>query len=323
MRIAVDAMGGDYAPQELVKGAVLAAQDLRDVEIVLVGDRARIEEELAGLQVQNGRIHIEHAPEVIGMHESPATAVRNKPAASIVVAGSLVRGGETDAMVSLGHTGAAMVVGAMRLGRIEGISRPTIASPLPTRRGHAVLLDAGATVDCEPQHLVQWAVMGSIYAEHILGVEAPKVGLFSIGEEPTKGNELVKAAFPLLQAQPGIRFCGNVDGKDVYRGAVDVIVCDGFVGNAILKVSEGLAELILENIPDEGTRRALLKRMDYSEYGGAPLLGVRGVCIVGHGRSCAKAVANAIRVARLAVEQNMVGRICEALCRAGTAGATE
>ncbi|MBI3948242.1 MAG: phosphate acyltransferase PlsX [Armatimonadetes bacterium] len=316
MRIAVDAMGGDHAPHELVKGAVQAASDLDGVEIILVGDRARVDAELSRYVCVNGRITIEHAAQVIEMHEPPAAAVRCKPDASVVVAGELVRSSAADAMVALGHTGAAMVVAAMRLGRIEGISRPTIASPLPGRNGHMVLLDAGATVDCEPHNLVQFAVMGAIYAERILGVPAPRVGLFSIGEESTKGNDLVKATFPLLRAA-GLHFVGNVDGKDIFRGAADVIVCDGFVGNAILKVAEGVGEMILDAIPDAATRGALAKRLDYSEYGGAPLLGVRGVCIIGHGRSRAKAVANAIRVAKVAVEQGMVRHIHDALSTRG------
>ncbi len=314
MRIAVDAMGGDYAPQELVKGSVEAVLASESLEVVLVGDEARVRAELDRHAPVNGRISVQHASQVIDMDESPATAVRGKPDASIVVAGELVRNRQADAMVAVGHTGAAMVVGAMRLGRIQGISRPTIASPLPTRRGHAVLLDAGATVDCEPHNLLQFALMGAVYAERILGMENPRIGLFSIGEEPSKGNELVKATYPLLK-DAGLNFVGNIDGKDVFRGAVDVIVCDGFVGNTILKTAEGLAELIIEGIRDEATRHELVRRMDYSEYGGAPLLGIRGVCIIGHGRSNAKAVANAVRVAALAVTQGMVQRIDEALAR--------
>lgn len=316
MRIAVDAMGGDFAPVELVKGAVQASQTLDDVEIILVGDKDRISAELARYAPVNGRIRIRHAAQVIDMHEAPAAAVRCKPDASIVVAGDLVRSGDADAMVAVGHTGAAMVVGAMHLGRIEGISRPTIASPLPARTGQAVLLDAGATVDCDQHNLLQFAVMGSLYAEHILGIKSPRIGLLSIGEEATKGNELVKATFPVLESA-GLNFIGNVDGKDLFRGVVDVIVCDGFAGNVVLKVAEGMGELILGGVTDEETRRKLYKKFDYTEYGGAPLLGVRGVCIIGHGRSCAKAVANAIRVAKIAVEQGMVQRIEEALAARG------
>ncbi len=316
MRIAIDAMGGDHAPHELVKGAVQAAQSLEGTTVILVGDQERLSAELERLAPIPPGVEIRHAPETIDMHASPAAAVRTKPNASIVVAGDLVRSGEADAMVAVGHTGAAMVVGAMRIGRIEGISRPTIASPMPTRRGQAVILDAGATVDCEPKNLVQFAVMGSIYAERILGVQSPKVGLFSIGEEPSKGNELVKATFPLLQ-RAGLNFVGNVDGKDLFYGDVDVVVCDGFVGNTILKVAEGLAEMLLDSIEDAPTRARLVKMLDYSEYGGAPLLGIRGVCAIGHGRSRAKAVANAIRAAQVAVEQNVVQRIDSALAERG------
>lgn len=316
MRIAVDAMGGDYAPHELVKGAVQAASSLEGVQIILVGDRERVSSELERYAPLDVPLVIQHASQVIEMHESPALAVRCKPDASVVVAGELVCNGTADAMVTLGHTGAATVVGAMRLGRIEGISRPTIATPLPHRNGQTVLLDSGATVDCEPHNLVQFAVMGAIYAEQILGIPSPRVGLFSIGEESTKGNELVKAAFPLLQ-NAGLRFVGNVDGKDIFQGRADVIVCDGFVGNTILKVAEGVAEMILEAIPDAAIRQMLSRRVDYSEYGGAPLLGVKGVCIIGHGRSRAKAVANAIRVAKTAVEQNLVQQIDAALAARG------
>ena len=315
MRIAVDAMGGDFAPQELVKGAVQAAEALEGAEIILVGDGDRVRAELEQYP-HNRRIRVHHASQVIGMDEPPAAAVRCKSDASIVVAGDLVRSGEADALVAVGHTGAAMVVAAMRIGRIDGISRPTIASPMPTRHGQAVILDAGATVDCDAHNLVQFAVMGAVYAEHILGIPSPKVGLFSIGEEASKGNELVKATFPLLQ-NAGLNFAGNIDGKDLFRGAVDVVICDGFVGNTILKVAEGLAELILERIPDPTLRREVAKGMDYSEYGGARLLGIRGVCIVGHGRSNAKAVANAIRVAAVAVEQKMVCRINTMLAERG------
>lgn len=330
MIIAVDAMGGDHAPVEIVKGAVRAAQD-RDISIILVGDQEAVERELAKLPTPpNGRISVKHASEVVEMDDHPANAIRRKADSSIVVAANLIAGGEAHAMVSAGNTGAAMAVAAIKLGRIEGIDRPAIGALIPTTTGgKGVMLDGGANVDCSVENLAQFAIMGREYADRVLKIKNPRVGLLSIGEEPTKGNELTKAANARLSEMP-LNFVGNVDGKDVFRGAADVIVCDGFAGNLVLKIAEGVAEFIFANVKAEIKRSpvyglgALLSRsafrrvklkMDYAEYGGAPLLGVNGVCIISHGRSNAHAISNAIRAAAAAVENDVVGCISASVRR--------
>jgi glycerol-3-phosphate acyltransferase PlsX len=317
MKIAVDAMGGDYAPAEIVKGSVEAAREY-GIPIILVGDRERIQGELAALSATDeSLIEIKHASEVVGMDEHPAHAIRRKADSSIVVAGNLVISGEAQAMVSAGNTGAAMAVATLKVGRIPGIDRPAIASYLPTMNGKTVLLDAGATVDCSVENILQFAIMGSQYVGHVMKIDKPRVGLLSIGEEPTKGNELTKAANACL-AESGLNFIGNVEGKEIFRGAADVVVCDGFDGNVVLKVAEGMAELILGTLYEEMKRSQcteafgpvlgkLKSKIDYAEYGGMPLLGVNGVCIIGHGRSDAKAMRNAIRAAASAVENDVVG----------------
>ncbi|RKO66521.1 phosphate acyltransferase PlsX [Desulfofundulus salinus] len=320
MKIAVDAMGGDHAPAEIVRGSVEAAREYRQ-EIILVGDREKILAELG--QSPPDHIEVFHAPEIITMEEQPAVAVRKKKQSSIVQAVRLVKEGEAAALVSAGSTGAAMAASLLGLGRIQGIDRPAIASILPRRGGTTVLLDAGANVDCKPHHLLQFAIMGSLYAEKILGVPRPRVGLLNVGEEETKGNELTLATFPLLR-QARINFIGNVEGRDIFAGTVDVVVCDGFVGNIVLKAGEGLATALLGMIKEEVTRSWLAKmgtamaipalkcferRIDYAEYGGAPLLGVNGVSIICHGSSTARAIKNAIKRAREAVETGLVSAI--------------
>jgi len=317
LKIAVDAMGGDFAPREAVLGA-LAAVGSDDLEVVLVGDEATIRAEMA-LYPQEGRVHVCHAPEVIAMHEQPAVAVRKKRQSSIVVAVQLVKSGQAAALVSAGHTGATMAGALLGLGRIGGVDRPAIASVLPGAKGGVVLLDAGANVDCKPHHLAQFALMGSIYAEKIRGVKNPRVGLLSVGEEDCKGNELTLAAFPLLKGL-AINFAGNVEGRDIFSNLVDVVVCDGFTGNIVLKMSEGLAGTVFEMTRKElkGRRGGtdllpavdeLARRLDYAEYGGAPLLGVNGVVVISHGSSRAKAFKNAIRVARESVDSGLVRAI--------------
>jgi glycerol-3-phosphate acyltransferase PlsX len=320
VKIAVDAMGGDHAPGEIVRGAVEAAREYRQ-EIILVGDREKIRAELG--QSPPDHIEVFHAPEIITMEEQPAVAVRRKKQSSIVQAVRLVKEGEAAALVSAGSTGAAMAASLLGLGRIQGIDRPAIASILPRRGGTTVLLDAGANVDCKPHHLLQFAIMGSLYAEKILGIPRPRIGLLNVGEEETKGNELTLATFPLLR-QANINFTGNVEGRDIFAGTVDVVVCDGFVGNIVLKAGEGLATALLGMIKEEVTKSWLAKmgtamaisalkcferRIDYAEYGGAPLLGVNGVCIISHGSSTARAIKNAIKRAREAVEAGLVSAI--------------
>jgi glycerol-3-phosphate acyltransferase PlsX len=311
IRVAVDAMGGDQAPAAVVDGAVAAARHL-DVHIALAGSPAAIERALDGHPDWRALgLEIVEASEVIGMSDAPAAALRRKPCASIRVAADLVARHEAEALFSAGHTGATVVASHAALGMIPGVDRPALATTIPTRTSQAVLLDAGATVECRPLHLVQFAVMGSVYARLALGIEQPRVGLLSIGEEATKGNELTREAHQLLKTAP-VRFIGNVEGREIYSGVADVIVCDGFTGNVVLKTSEGLVDTVEALLGDElqGTfssqvgyllsRRAFRRfrrRVDYSEYGGAPLLGVAGLAIVGHGRSSAKAVRNAIAMA--------------------------
>ncbi|HLJ61673.1 MAG TPA: phosphate acyltransferase PlsX [bacterium] len=322
MRVAVDAMGGDHAPREIVAGAVEAARTL-GVDVTLVGPTRLLEEELRHAGGSQG-VRIEEAPEVIEMAEAPAMALRRKRRASIPVAVDLVHRGEADAMVSAGNTGAAMAAALFGLGRVEGIDRPAIAAALPTTRGRAILVDVGANVDCRPKHLVQFAVMGSVYAR-VLGISEPRVGVLSNGTEETKGNDLVIRAGELLR-QSGLRFIGNVEGREFFDGVADVVVCDGFVGNLVLKFGEGLALGIFTLLREELTRgvrvrlgvllaapglRAVRRRMDYTEYGGAPLLGVNGVCIISHGSSKAKAIRNAVALAAESVRARMVDAIRE------------
>jgi len=310
--IALDAMGGDHAPASEIDGAVQAARAY-GVRVVLVGRQEILKPELAR---RNGAselpIEVLHASEVVTMEDNAARAVRAKRDSSIRVAARLVRDGIAQGVVSAGNTGAVMATAKMVQGMVPGVERPALASVLPTRKGTPlVLIDVGANVDCTPRMLVQFAVMGEVYARVILKIARPRIGLLSIGTEEQKGNELTRTALPLLRSLP-LNFVGNVEGRDVYSGDVDVIVCDGFVGNAILKASEGLAELVRqmlrESLSATLTRRFgyliarsafadFKKRVDYSETGGAPLLGVRGVCIICHGSSNANAIKNAIRIA--------------------------
>jgi glycerol-3-phosphate acyltransferase PlsX len=312
-RIAVDAMGGDHAPHEIVKGVLLAAAEY-PIDVTLVGRedvvRAKLTE-LAGAKTPPN-ISVVHAAEVVEMDDNALAPIRKKRNSSIRICANLVRDGEADAMVSAGHTGACMTSAYMVLGTIEGVSRPALAAILPSLNGHTVVLDVGANVDTKPAHLREFAVMGHFYAQMILGIEHPRVGLLSIGEEEGKGNELTKETFRVLK-ETGLNFMGNAEGRDIYNGNADVVVCDGFIGNVVLKASESLGEFVSKTLRAEVTRTTirkigalltkgafddLKKRMDYSEYGGAPLLGVKGGCIVCHGRSNAKAIKNAIRVAR-------------------------
>lgn len=321
MKIAVDAMGGDYAPREAVMGALEASRD--GVNVILVGDRERILNDLG--REQNGRIEIVHTTETISMGEQPAVAVRRKKDSSIVRSIGLVREGAASAFVSAGSTGAVMAASLLGLGRIKGIDRPAIATVLPSQKGGTVLLDVGANVDCKPKNLFQFGIMGYLYAEKILGIKNPRVGLLSVGEEESKGNELTLEAFPMLR-EAGINFIGNVEGRDLFSGSVNVVVCDGFVGNVVLKAGEGLAMALLRMMKEELARNWLSKmgtalalpglkefrrRVDYAEYGGAPLLGVNGVVIVCHGSSTALAIKNAIKVAAEAVSCGLVNAIGE------------
>jgi phosphate acyltransferase len=329
--IAVDAMGGDHAPDAIVAGALVAARRLR-ISLLLVGARDAIERELAR-HPGAGAVDLEilDAPEHIEMAE-PAAAVRRKPLASIRLAAEAVRAGRAAALFSAGHTGAAVMAAHAAFRRLPGVDRPALATIIPTRRTPAVLLDSGATLECRAQHLVQFAVMGSAYARIALGCAAPRVGLLSVGEEESKGNELTREAHQLLKSAPVV-FVGNVEGKDVYSGEADVIVCDGFTGNVTLKISEGLVETVERLLLDElsstvGTRVGYLlsrrafhrfhKRVDYSEYGGAPLIGLDGLCVIGHGRSSAKAVRNALGMTVRFLQEDLLARLSEQVAQVAT-----
>jgi phosphate acyltransferase len=319
--IAVDAMGGDHAPGEIVRGALLAAADPQ-IRILLVGREEAIRAAM-GPGGHAGSVETVCASEVIEMHESPAQAVRRKKDASLAVCGDLVRSGRADAMVSAGNTGAAMAVALTKWGRISGIDRPAIVTVLPTLKGRVAVLDSGANVDCSAQNLLQFGLMGSVYSEAVLGVSEPRVGILSNGEEVGKGNEQIRAAYAIL-SECSVKFVGNVEGRELFHGRADVVVCDGFVGNVVLKVGEGVVELLKGMVKQELDAKPLLKlpaallapvvreirrRTDYSETGGAPLLGVDGVCIISHGRSSARAIQNAIRAAGEAVKHGIVEQI--------------
>jgi glycerol-3-phosphate acyltransferase PlsX len=322
-RIAVDAMGGDFAPAEIVAGAIRAQAEL-GVEVLLVGDPAQIE---ASLKHHNSPHNLEIVPaeDVVEMHEEPLSAIRRKPAASINVSMNLVKQGRADAVVSAGHSGAAMAAALLRLGRLPGIDRPAIGAVLPTMTAKPVLiLDVGANVDCRPKFLEQFAIMGSVYSKYVLGIAEPKVGLLNIGEEATKGNDLAVRAHQLLQDNPRISFIGNAEGRDVLTGNFDVVVCDGFVGNILLKFAEAIGSVMLQIVREElpqglngmvGTAilkpnlRRIKQRMDHAEHGGALLLGVAGICIISHGSSQAPSIFNAIRMAKEAVDHGVLERI--------------
>jgi glycerol-3-phosphate acyltransferase PlsX len=309
--IALDAMGGDHAPRAEVEGAILAAREL-GVRVVLVGIAEQIEAELARLKARGLPLEVANASEVITMTDSPSQAFRRKKDSSLHVAARLVRDGKCDAFVSAGNTGAVMTVARFVLGTLPSVDRPALAAAFPNMKEKvSVILDVGANVDSKPEQIEQFAVMGEIYYRAIFGVKRPRVALLSIGEEEMKGNELTREAFNRLKQKP-LNFVGNVEGRDVYRGNVEVIVCDGFIGNVALKISEGVVEIVgamlkkaiksslASQLGYALSKRAFdsfRKRTDYSEYGGAPLLGVRGITVIGHGRSNPNAIKNAIRVA--------------------------
>ena len=323
MRIAIDAMGGDDAPGSIIDGALVAARHLQ-VGLLLIGNRAVIERELARHPGAGALdLQIQDTPEFVEMAEPATTALRRKPRASIRLAMEAVRDRRACAVFSAGHTGATVMAAVGTFGRLPGIDRPALATLIPTKLRPAVLLDSGATVECRPQHLVQFATMGAAYARIALGITSPRVGLLSVGEEEGKGNDLTREAHQLLKVAP-LNFIGNVEGRHVYAGETDVIVCDGFTGNVTLKISEGLVETVEALLHAElqstfGAQigyllsaqafRRFKKRLDYSEYGGAPLLGLDGICIVGHGRSSPKAVRNAVTMAVRAVRERLIEKL--------------
>ncbi len=311
MRIALDAMGGDFAPAVTVEGAIETLNETDDIEVALVGDEPSIKRELSGKRYPPTRLEIRHASQVVEMDEPALAAIRKKKDSSIKRAIELAKSREADAVVSAGHSGVAMAMALLTFGASEGVHRPAIATVMPTLKGPFVLIDAGANVDCGPENLFQFALMGDAYCRAMFNNPEPGIALLSIGEEDTKGNLLTKEAFKLLR-ESGIRFIGNIEGKDIFSGTADVVVCDGFIGNIVLKTSEGLAEAIMKmlkrEIADVTTGRIgylLMKpvlrnfrrKTDYAEYGGAPLLGINGTCFISHGRSSSKAIRNAVKAA--------------------------
>ena len=333
MRVAIDAMGGDHGPDVVVPGAIQGARAY-SVGIDLVGREADLQRILTQHDTSGVDLAVLDAPETIGMDEHPAQAVRRKPRSSIAVALEAVRDGRAKGMISAGNSGAVMAAALLILGRIPRVDRPALASFFPALKSRTLVLDLGAVTDPKPHHLVQFAQMGTIYLEQMTGVSAPTVGLLSNGEEPSKGNQLVRDAFPLLAAAPGIDFRGNVEGKDVTRGVVDIIVTDGFTGNVALKVAEGVATLVSETVRDEVTStltrrlaaltlrpafRGVRRRLDYSETGGAALLGVNGMVVVAHGRSDERAIMNAVGVASRGAENDIAATIRRRLVAAAQA----
>jgi len=321
MKIALDAMGGDSAPACTVAGAWEALRKYPDIEIILVGDQARIEQELRSLGTwpMDPRFSILHASQVVEMSDNATDAVRRKKDSSISRAAELLAKGGAEALVSAGHTGALVTAATIRLRMLAGVERPGIAAIMPSNDSHFLVLDAGANVDCVPQHLLHYGIMGSVYSREVLKVKNPRVGLMNIGSEPNKGNELTKAAYKLLEVAP-INFIGNVEGHDLFSEGVDVVVCDGFVGNVMLKSAERLAKSISGWLKSEIQKnpmrfaggvlaqsafKSVKRRTSAEEYGGQPLLGVNGICIKAHGNSSPKAIKNAIRVAREAVTQKV------------------
>ncbi|MFH0827975.1 MAG: phosphate acyltransferase PlsX [Candidatus Omnitrophota bacterium] len=326
MKIVVDAMGGDFAPQVIIDGAVMAIKEYA-LDVILVGDESKINALLAKKKYDSQRISVCHASEVIEMHDSPAVSVRRKRNSSMVVGVKLVRDGQGDAFFSAGNTGAEVCAATLTLGLLPGVERPGIATVMPSLKGFFLIIDVGANIDPKPLHLLQYAVMASVYSEHILNKPNSTVGLLNVGEEETKGTEFLKEAHELL-SKSHLNFIGNVEGKHLFAGDCDIIVCDGFVGNVTLKVAESLSEALqaflkrhilstplamLGGLLLKPTFKKFKKELDYSEYGGAPLLGVNGVAIIGHGRSDAYAIKNAIRAAKEEVEGKFNEKLLEAI----------
>jgi phosphate acyltransferase len=330
MKIALDAMGGDFGPQSLVAGAVMALREYQRIErLYLVGDSARVEAELRKHQCNDRRVEIVHSTQVVDMSDRAWSAVRRKKDSSVSRAVDLVKRGQADAIVSAGHTGAAVAACMIKLRTLEGIDRPGIAAILPTQFNVFVLVDAGANIDARPDHLLQYAIMGSVYSSHVLGYKRPSVGLISLGEEDVKGTEKTKEVFKMLK-KTSLNFRGNIEGRHLFEDPVEVVVCDGFVGNVILKTSESIAVAIFKWLKDElkRSRRSMAgaylskdafhtikKKTNYEEYGGMPLLGVNGICIIAHGASTPLAIKNALRVAADSIEQQVNPHIVDEIRR--------
>ncbi len=326
MRIILDAMGSDNHPDPEVQGAVEASRRY-GVEVVLVGREGELRPRLEALDTTGARITIVHAPEVLEMTDKPAETARRKAQNSMAVGMELLKSGQGEAFVTAGNTGGAMANALFRLGRIRGVKRPALTALFPTRRGHCAVLDIGANAECKPEYLVQFAILGSVYAEKVLGIANPRVGLLSNGEEPGKGNDLVKATYPLL-SQSGLNFIGNVEGKELFGGEADVVVTDGFTGNVLLKGSEAVVKLLVETLKEalmaswrtkigallaKPAFEALQGMLNPDQIGAAPLLGIDGLVFVGHGRSNATAIVSAIRTAKQAVEANLLTELKNAI----------
>ena len=324
--IAVDAMGGDIGPSVTIPGALEAARQT-GVSLLLVGDEKKLAEELNNHDVPDG-VEIVHAPEVAEMREKPSDILRRKKGASIQIACNLVREGRAQGLVSAGHSGATVACGMFIMGRLPGVERPALAALLPTEKNPVVVLDAGANVDCRPYHLFQFGLMGDAFARDLLGYAAPRVSLLSIGEEEGKGNSQVKEAYELLKLAQNLNFVGNAEGRDIFTGDIDVVVCDGFVGNVVVKMSEGLASALVRMLKRlftsgflpalggmlaKGAFKKFATTIDYAEYGGAPLLGLQGLAIVCHGRSSARAMQNAIKMAGTFVRKGTNDRLAETI----------
>jgi phosphate acyltransferase len=322
IKIAVDGMGSDNAPHSEVLGSVQAAKEY-GVHVILVGKEAVLSPLMKDAGANGLAIEIRNASQVVLMDEQPTVALRKKRDSSIRIAADAVREGVASGLVSAGNTGAIMAISKMVFGVVPGVDRPALATVMPTLTGHAVLLDVGANVACKPHHLVQFALMGHLFSKKIVGIANPRVGLLSVGEEESKGNELTKEVYQILK-RTHLNFIGNVEGRDIYNGRADVIVCDGFTGNVALKTSEGLIEAVLKLLKDELSSnlqaklgallsqqsfKRLKKRLDYSEHGGAPLIGLRGVSIICHGRSSSNAIKNAIRVAKEYAENQVNAKL--------------
>ncbi len=330
MKIALDAMGGDFGPPNLVGGAALALREYRHIgKLFLVGDAPRLEAELKKHGCNDRRVEIVHSTQVVDMSDKAADAVRRKKDSSVSRAVDLVKQGAADAIVSAGHTGAAVAAATIKLRTLPGIDRPGIAALIPTEKNLFVLIDAGANTNCEPENLLQYGIMGAVYSRHVLGFKNPSVGLMSIGGEDMKGNELTKEAFKMLK-KSSLNFRGNVEGHDLFEDPVEVVVCDGFVGNVILKTCESIATAIFKWLKHELMRtaprkagaflardafRTIRKKTNYEEYGGMPLLGVNGICIIAHGASTPLAIKNALRVAAESVEHQLNPHIIEEVQR--------
>src|SRR5256886_5957726 len=330
MKIALDAMGGDFGPPNLVAGASLALREYSQISrLFLVGDTAQIEAELRRLDCNDNRIEIVHSTQVVDMSDRAWSAVRRKKDSSVSRAVDLVKHGQANAIVSAGHTGAAVAASMIKLRTLPGIYRPGIAAVLPTETNVFVLMDAGANIDARPEHLLQYAFMGSVYSSHVLGYKNPTVGLISLGEEDVKGSEMTKEVFKMLK-KSSLNFVGNIEGRHLFEDPVEVVVCDGFVGNVILKTSESIAVALFKWLKHELTRsktrmagaylsrhafHTIKKKMNYEEHGGSPLLGVNGICIIAHGASTPLGIKNALRVAAESIEQQVNPHIIEEVRR--------